>query len=270
MSEDIGGNKITAIGMLTFSDGSTEPVDDVTFAPYADETSGMIKALNPVVTTTDKALVSGESIGVEDLFTATDPSGLTVDKLEFINTNSADGGHFILNGTTQNTNQTIEIGRAQLPQLAYQAGAGGDMIDVRVSNGATWSSWSDLSITHLQFIAPGATLEIAGASTATITFSASTGTFQLDLSSDFGGNVLNFGGLDHLDFTDITFGDGTTFRFLPNADHSGGTIEASDGTHTSRFGLVGTGSMTALIDLRDEHGGTLIQLSAPNHSIGAG
>src|SRR5260370_39249167 len=53
------------------------------------------------------------------------------------------GGHFVLNGVAQGTNQEIDVTPAQLSQLTYQSGSGADTLWVRANDGILWSNWSN-------------------------------------------------------------------------------------------------------------------------------
>ena len=52
------------------------------------------------------------------------------------------GGHFVLNGVAQGTNQEIDVTAAQLSQLSYQSGSGADTLWVRANDGTQWGNWS--------------------------------------------------------------------------------------------------------------------------------
>src|SRR5262249_34609592 len=51
------------------------------------------------------------------------------------------GGHFVLNGATQGSNQEIDVIASRLGQLTYQSGSG-DTLWVRAYDGTAWGPWS--------------------------------------------------------------------------------------------------------------------------------
>jgi hypothetical protein len=153
VSEDVAGNTITAIGSVTFTDGTTEAIDDVTFAS-ADSDVGNA-ALPPTVSTANIALNQSESVTASSLFTTHDPSGLAIKEYQFEDSTTAnDGGHFVMDAAKLPAGQIIDVTAAQLGELGYQAGFGSDTVAVRASNGAAWSSWSVFSISNPQGTSP--------------------------------------------------------------------------------------------------------------------
>ena len=82
-----------------------------------------------------------QSFAVSSLFTASDPDGDTITQYGFWNFGTA-GGHYVLNGVAQGTNQEIDVSAAQLSQLSYQSGSGADTLWVRANDGTQWSAWS--------------------------------------------------------------------------------------------------------------------------------
>ena len=83
----------------------------------------------------------GRSFAASSLFTAVDPDGDPITKYAFWNS-GVGGGHFVLNGSVEPVNQEIDITAAQLAQLSYQSGSGGDTLWVKASDGSKWSAWS--------------------------------------------------------------------------------------------------------------------------------
>src|ERR1700736_2342116 len=86
--------------------------------------------------------------------------------------------------------------------------------------------------TQAATIDAGATLELTGADSASITFSGSTGTLALDQSTLFTGELINLTGdgnpssSDQIDLKDIAFGSGTTESYAGNS--SGGILTVTD------------------------------------------
>jgi hypothetical protein len=118
-------------------------------------------------------------------------------------------------------------------------------------------------MTQAATIDAGATLELTGADSGSITFSGSTGTLVLDHSSSFTGKILNLTGngnpssSDQIDLKDIAFGAGTTVSYAGNS--SGGTVTVSDAqNHTANLSLVGNYINSTFLLSSDGHGGTLV------------
>jgi hypothetical protein len=118
-------------------------------------------------------------------------------------------------------------------------------------------------MTQAATIDPGATLELAGANSGSITFSGSTGTLILDHSSSFTGKIFNLTGngnplsSDQIDLKDIAFGSGTTGSYAGNS--SGGILTISDAqNHTAHLSLVGNYTNSTFTLSSDGHGGTTV------------
>jgi hypothetical protein len=109
----------------------------------------------------------------------------------------------------------------------------------------------------------GASLELTGADSGSITFSGSTGTLVLDHSSSFTGKLLNLTGngnastSDQIDLRDIAFGAGTTVSYAGNS--SGGILTIKDAqNHTAKLSLVGDYTHSTFSLSSDGNGGTLV------------
>jgi hypothetical protein len=164
----------------------------------------------------------------------------------------------------------IDVSASQLSQLSYQAGSQPDIISVRVSNGTSWSNWSELAVGNLETVAPGATMEIAGVSAATLGYSGADGMLKLDASTQFSGSIFGFGPTESLDLSDIPFHANSVLSFVPNAENTGGTLSIGGGTHTANIGLLGQYMASSFVSSNDGYGGTLIQdaaLAAPAQRI---
>jgi serralysin len=83
----------------------------------------------------------GRSFAASSLFTAVDPDGDPITNYAFWNS-GVGGGHFVLNGSAEPVNKEVDITAAQLAQLSYQSGSGGDTLWVKASDGSKWSAWS--------------------------------------------------------------------------------------------------------------------------------
>src|SRR5207237_1115273 len=97
----------------------------------------------PVVTPTSANLTAtkGQSFAAASLFTASDADGDTLTQYDFWDTGGG-GGHFLVSGVTQPTNQDIYVSASLLAQTTYQSGSGTDTLWVRAYDGTLWSAWS--------------------------------------------------------------------------------------------------------------------------------
>ena len=96
----------------------------------------------PTVSVSNMTATHGQSFAASALFTASDSDGEAIAKYAFWDTGGG-GGHFLLNGVAQGTNQEIDVTAAQLSQLTYQSVSGADTLWVRANDGAQWSPWSN-------------------------------------------------------------------------------------------------------------------------------
>ena len=111
-------------------------------------------------------------------------------------------------------------------------------------------------------IATGATVEIAAADSATVTFEGSTGTLKLDDAQTFSGQIFNFTGngnlssSDQIDLKDILYGPETTASYSGTVN--AGTLTVSDAHHdTAHISLVGDYENSTFSVASDGNGGTV-------------
>jgi VCBS repeat-containing protein len=107
----------------------------------------------------------------------------------------------------------------------------------------------------------GALFEIDGSDTQNVVFSGTGGELQIDASS-FGGSIAGLAATDELDLRTIGFGLNTTGTYVSDADHDGGILTITDGTHSISMTLVGDYCDAHFAGAADGHGGTLITLNA--------
>lgn len=110
---------------------------------------------------------------------------------------------------------------------------------------------------------PGATLELSGAASGSITFKASTGNLVLDHASQFSGTLIGLTGdgtasnSNHIDLKDIAYGAGTSASFSGNT--AGGVLTVVDAqNHTAHISLVGDYTNSTFDLSSDGSGGTLV------------
>ena len=112
-------------------------------------------------------------------------------------------------------------------------------------------------------IEAGATLEMTGTGTSSVTFEGSTGTLVLDHSQTFTGQIFNFNGngnptaSDQFDLRDIAFGSGTTESYNGNASSGILTVEDSQG-HMAHIHLSGNYTASTFSLSSDGQGGTTV------------
>ncbi|MHC2467869.1 hypothetical protein [Bradyrhizobium embrapense] len=229
----------------------------------------------PTVSVANVVTVSGQTFAASNLFSATDADGDAITKYALWDSNT--NGHWSVNGATQAANTEIDITAAQLSQTTYQAGSGTDQLWIRANDGIAWGAWQPFNVTGESSgnatIAAGTTLELPGASSATVAFQGATGTLKLDNSASFAGTVAGMTGADAIDFANISFANVHTPTF--NGTSSGGTLTVTDGTVTASIALLGNYMASTFTTSSDGHGGTLVvdppatqvsQLAQPQHA----
>lgn len=115
--------------------------------------------------------------------------------------------------------------------------------------------------------AKGSVLVDAGGSIHNVTFGGPSATLDLVQSSAFSGTISGFQQGDVIDLHDIGFASGISYRYVENADHSGGTLTVSDHVHTATLAFLGQAN---LVVYSDGHGGTDISTNTVAHLNGAG
>jgi hypothetical protein len=122
-------------------------------------------------------------------------------------------------------------------------------------------------------VAEGASVEVTGPGTQSVTFTSTTGTLAIDHSLAFTGQISGLAGADALDLTDLSYGANTTATFL--GDTTGGTLTITDGTHTAEIALQGNYLSSTWTLSSDGSGGTVVVDPVPANAwqtlkIGAG
>ncbi|HET7085131.1 MAG TPA: M10 family metallopeptidase C-terminal domain-containing protein [Rhizomicrobium sp.] len=124
--------------------------DNVRWAPFA-----VTVTVNhaPVLTTADKVIGHGQSVAASSLFTVSDPDGDAITRYQlWDSTNDPNSGYFVVNGVAQAAWTVIDITAAQLAQTTFVAGTVGDGIQIRASDGLSWSAadtvrWAPFAVT---------------------------------------------------------------------------------------------------------------------------
>ena len=107
-------------------------------------------------------------------------------------------------------------------------------------------------------IGTGATLEIAAADTASVTFQGTTGTLRLDQSSTFSGKIFGFkgngslSGSDHIDLRDIKYSS-------VHDSYANGVLTVTDGSgDTAKLSFNGSYTLANFKFANDGSGGTIV------------
>ena len=111
--------------------------------------------------------------------------------------------------------------------------------------------------TNSLVVGSGASAELTGAYSGSVSFAGATGTLVIDNSANFTGTIggqLATG--DVIDLVDITAGAGATIGYSGN--NSPGTLTVSDGTKTASIALLGNYSLGNFTASSDGHGGTSV------------
>ena len=118
-------------------------------------------------------------------------------------------------------------------------------------------------MTQAATIDAGATLELSGAASGSITFKASTGNLVLDHAAQFTGTLVGLTGdgtasnSNHIDLKDIAYGSGTSASFSGTA--AGGVLTVVDAqNHAAHLSLIGDYTRSTFNVSSDGTGGTLV------------
>ncbi|SED91990.1 autotransporter passenger strand-loop-strand repeat-containing protein [Bradyrhizobium erythrophlei] len=229
----------------------------------------------PTVAVSNVVTVSGQTFAAANLVTATDADGDAITKYALWDSNT--NGRWNVGGVNEPANTEIDVTAAQLAQVTYQAGSGTDQLWIRANDGTAWGAWQSFNVTgespSSATIVPSGTLELTGASNASVAFQGSTGTLKLDNSASFNGTVAGMTGSDAIDFANINFANVHTPTFSGDSSH--GTLTVTDGTVTASIALLGNYMASTFTTSSDGHGGTLVvdppamqvsQLAQPQHA----
>ncbi len=105
-------------------------------------------------------------------------------------------------------------------------------------------------------ITEGASVEIAGPGTRSVTFTGTTGTLVLEDSLAFTGQISGLAGSDTIDLADVNYGVQTQVTYLGNT--TGGTLTITDGIHTANIALQGDYLSSTWTLSSDGDGGTTV------------
>ena len=106
-------------------------------------------------------------------------------------------------------------------------------------------------------IGTSATLELAAANSASITFGSSTGMLKLDSPSTFSGTIFNFTGNGTLSGSDQIDLKGINFNSVHDT-YANGVLTVTDGTHTDTLDFNGSYTLANFKFASDGSGGTIV------------
>src|ERR1700733_14091425 len=86
-------------------------------------------------------------------------------------------------------------------------------------------------------IASGATVDVAGPSAQSVSFTGTTGTLRLEDPQAFTGVISGLTGADAIDLAGLAYG--VNVRATYSGDATGGALTVTDGTKTARIALSG-------------------------------
>jgi VCBS repeat-containing protein len=168
---------------------------------------------------------------------------------------------------------TIDTGAAEVINSGTlrATGSGGLVIHSDIANsGLLWANGGNITTdgnvsgTGSALIDGETTFEMGGTFSENVTLEAGAkATLRIDHAADFRGTVAGFDGNDLLDLADLAFGGSTTLGYAANSNNTGGTLTASDGTHTATIALLGQYTAASFVMSADSFGGTLIHDVTP-------
>jgi hypothetical protein len=141
----------------------------------------------------------------------------------------------------------------------FQQDLNGDgVIGIYAAPGVTLQISSSLSgPSGSATIGTGATLELAAADSASVTFSSSTGMLKLDSPSAFNGVIFNFAGNGSLSGSDQIDLKGMNFNAVQDS-YTNGVLTVTDGTHTAALDFNGSYTLANFKFASDGSGGTIV------------
>ena len=113
-------------------------------------------------------------------------------------------------------------------------------------------------------IGTGATLELAAADSASVTFSGSTGMLKLDSPSTFSGLIFNFAGNGTLSGSDQIDLKGINFTSVHDS-YNNGVLTVADGTNTAALDFNGSYTLANFKFASDGSGGTIVYDPPASH-----
>jgi hypothetical protein len=208
----------------------------------------------------DSGATPSEVIPLSTLVTIADPGNVGYLKLELWDSNgTAAKGQFVVDGAAQTGGHAINVAPGDVANTVFDVGTTGatDTLEARLEqDNGTLTAWQKFTVKDPLTVAAGATLEVASAYAGAVSFAGSTGTLQLDASSAFSGSVAGMTGQDGIDLRSINYATVHTPSY--SGTSSGGTLTATDGTHSANIALLGSYLAATFLTSSDGYGGTLV------------
>ena len=95
----------------------------------------------PVVTTADVTLTANQTVALSSLFSVSDADGDSITEYQlWDSTRDPASGNFVVGGVAHAAGTVIDIPAAQLAQTSFVTGTVGDALQIRASDGISWSA----------------------------------------------------------------------------------------------------------------------------------
>ena len=281
---------VSSLSGLDYTGSATAGTDETWLRVFDGTWSGWVEAniTDPgAVTATNQTVAYHQSIPITDLFSISNSSGITDYQIWFSDPQAGAPalGTVTENGTAIALNQTVTVSSLSGLDYTGSATAGTDETWLRVYDG-TWSGWVEANITDLGnqqsgsglatstagdvpptsvsnsvpsslTVLAGASLELAGATSASITFAASTGMLKLDQPSTFTGEIFGFTGNGNSSGSDQIDLKGINYNTVQDS-YASGVLTVADGTNTVRLSFSGSYSLGNFKFASDGDGGTIV------------
>jgi len=103
----------------------------------------------PVVATGNVTASHNQTLALSSLFTVSDADGdaITGYQLFWAAPPTANSGYFVINGVKQVSGPNLDITAAQLSQTSFVTGSVTDSLQIRASDGASWSGYAAFTVT---------------------------------------------------------------------------------------------------------------------------
>ena len=259
---------VSSLSGLAFVGSATPGTDYIWLEAYNGSWSSDTEATitdaglpAPVVTASTQTISDGQSVPLSSIFSVSG-NGITEYAVWFSWPQGGDpaDGMVTNNGTPIATDQWVTV--SSLSGLAFVGSAtpGTDYIWLEAYNGS-WSSDTEAMVTDgaagATTVGAGATLQIAGADSGSVTFAASTGMLKLDTPSTFSGEIFNFAGSgslsgsDQIDLTNINSNS-------VKDSYANGVLTVTDGTNTDKLNFNGSYTPANFSFASDGSGGTIV------------
>src|SRR4051812_48023412 len=139
----------------------------------------------PVASATNASIRPNQTVAASTLFNASDADGDPVTIYRFWDGGIA-GGHFTVNGATQNPQQNIDVSAANLSSVNFVGGStsGTEVEWIQVFAGGEWSSWVSWNIATVN------NAPVAIASNRSVTFNTALAASTLFSASDQDGDAI--------------------------------------------------------------------------------